>query len=167
MAATLSKGRRKLALIPKASAATANDITVTVLAATTWEPSDYALVDGFTLGVTGENSVDGTPIGARNTVNIPDEPTLEASINWLRDTVEADDLAWTTHTGAGVEFWGVLRNMPTKYSRDAWAADDDIEVYDLATGHPYMRNDAEVSSFHVTYQVGVGTDLKQTVKAGS
>lgn len=167
MAATLSKGRRKLALIPKASAATADAITTTALNAVTWEPSDYALVDGFTLGVTGENSVDATPIGARNTVNIPDEPTLEASINWMRDTVEEEDVAWTTHSGAGIEFWGVLRNMPGKRAGDPWAADDEIEVYDLATGTPYMRNDAEVSSFHVTYQVGVGTDLKQTVKAGA
>jgi len=167
MAATLSKGRRKLALIPKASAVSADAISVTVLAAATWNPSDYALVDGFVLGVTGENSVVGTPIGARNVVNIPDDPTLEASINYLRDTVEANDEAWAAHTGPGIEFWGVLRQMPTKYANEDWEALDDIEVYDLTTGTPYMRQDAEVSSFHVTYQVGSGTDTSQTVKAGA
>lgn len=168
MAATLSKGRRKLALIPKASAASANAITITILNAATWNPSDYALVEGFQLGVTGENSVDATPIGAKSTVNLPDEPTYGAEINYTRDTdTEDGDEAWAVHTGPGLEFWGVLRNVPDKYASDAWAVDDPIEVYDLTTGRPYMRNDAEVSSFHQTYQVGAGTDTRQTVKAGS
>lgn len=166
MARVLSKGRRKLTFVPKSAAATAVlAASVAKLSGTgVFDASDFALVDGFSLGFGEPVSADATPIGSPRTVNLMAEGEVNATINWLRDTVAANDKAWTFHATPLTEFWAVLRNGPDLATK-AWAAGDVVDVFDLYTTDPTDRTDAEVWSFAETYGQGTGHARRITVTA--
>ncbi|WP_336633452.1 MULTISPECIES: phage tail tube protein [unclassified Microbacterium] len=166
MARVLSKGRRKLTFVPKSAAATAAlAVSVAKLnGAGVFDASDYALVDGFNLGFGEPVSADATPIGSSRTVNLMAEGDVNATINWLRDTVTANDKAWTFHLTPLTEFWAVLRNGPDLASK-AWAVGDTVDVFDLYVTDPTDRPDAEVWSFAETYGQGSGHVRRATLVA--
>jgi hypothetical protein len=170
MARVLSKGRKKLAFIPKTlapTAAAARSLTVLNGAgAGVLYASDYALADGFQLGFGEPATADATPIGSSRTVSVVGEGELVANINFARDTAEADDEAWIFHQTIDVPFWAVLRDGPG-LATTAWAVDDEVDVFDLSTTDPNPRQDAEVWSFNVVYGQGVGHERRVKVTAGA
>lgn len=166
MARVLSKGRKKLTFVPKSIAPTAAEArSLTVLnGAGVFYASDYALADGFQLGFGDPATADATPIGSPRTVNVVGEGEVNANINFARDTDPAADKAWEFHQTVDVEFWGVLRDGPTLASV-AWAAGDEVDVFDLATTDPNPRQDAEVWSFNEVYGQGAGHERRVAVTA--
>lgn len=166
MARVLSKGRKKLAYIPKADAPTAADaLSVAKLNGSGVFPaSDYALADGFQLGFAEPEQVDATPVGSSRTVSIAGEGALNANVNFTRDTVEADDKAWAFHQTVDLPFWAILRDGP-KLAVEPWAADDEVDLFDLTVTDPNPRQDAEVWSFNEVYGQGVAHERRAKLVA--
>jgi hypothetical protein len=168
MARVLSKGRKKLAFIPKSSAPTAAEaLKITALdAVDVFNASDYALADGFQLGFAEPAKVDATPVGSSRTVSIAGEGELNASINFTRDTEAANDLAWTFHQTVDMGFWAILRDGP-ELATAPWAVDDEVDLFDLSVTDPNPRQDAEVWSFNEVYGQGVGHQRRAKLTAGA
>lgn len=166
MARVLSKGRKKLAFVPKADAPTAADAlsVATLDGEGVFYASDYALADGFQLGFAEPEKVDATPVGSSRTVSIAGEGELNASINFTRDTVEAEDKAWTFHQTVDMGFWAILRDGP-ELATAPWATDDEVDLFDLSVTDPNPRQDAEVWSFNEVYGQGVGHQRRAKLTA--
>lgn len=91
----------------------------------------------FQLGVTDEETITDPPMCSNANAQAPGRVTFGGEMDFFRFDDDTEDVAWTTFTQAGLHGYLVLRTgIP--YT-DAYAADQDVMVYEVVTGTPQMQ----------------------------
>ncbi len=131
----LSDGRRKLVFVPtlaNPSAPKVAELTATGVL----DISCLVTAADFALGATGEDAVNDPALCARGNDSSPGRVNYEAGMNFFRWTTVAEDKAWTTFTSSGIG--GFLVQRIGKDFEVAFAAGDEVQVYDIITGTPMI-----------------------------
>ena len=163
----LADGNTKLVYVPDLANPSAPTVT---------ELSDAGVLDlsclvaqnNFQLGATGEDAINDPALCATGNDSAPGRVNYEASMEFFRWTTTEEDKAWTTFTDKGIG--GYLVQRIGKPVDQAFAADDEVQVYEVITGTPRLltpdggRYEAFALSFYV--QSG-GTDERAKVASGS
>jgi hypothetical protein len=120
----------------------------------------------FSLGATGEDSVNDPALCAEGNDASPGRVTYEAGMNFFRWTTTAEDKAWTTFTAKGIG--GYLVQRIGKRFDIAFAAADQVQVYQVITGTPMIQSPTGggFEKFRQMFYVqSAGTDERATVAA--
>ena len=131
----LSDGRRKLVFVPalvNPSAPTVAELS----AAGVLDLSCLVTAADFTLGASGEDTVNDPALCARGNDASPGRVNYEAGMNFFRWTTTEEDKAWTTFTQSGIT--GFLVQRIGQDFEEPFAAADEVQAYDIITGHPMI-----------------------------
>ena len=99
----------------------------------------------YALGATGDDSIADPALCDSTNSSVPGRTTYEAAMNFFRFTESADDIAWTTFTGKGISGYLVERlghAVGEKAHEVAWAAGDEVSVYEVITNTPQKLSPA-------------------------
>lgn len=137
------------------------------------EDLSSATISDYTLGPTGSDTVNEKSVADANNVNAYGASNYEASLTFFRYTTTdgapdaANDVPWATFTGKGLH--GYLVERAGKPSEDAWAASDEVRVFEVIADDPQAQNGVTggylkfVQPFSVQGQV----ELRAVVAAGA
>lgn len=99
----------------------------------------------YALGATGDDSISDPAMCDSTNSSVPGRTTYEAAMNFFRFTEAVDDIGWTTFTGKGISGYLVERlghAVGTKAHETAWAAADEVSVYEVITNTPQKLSPA-------------------------
>lgn len=131
----LSDGDDKLLWVPAGGIADVSAPTVAELtAAGVLDISCLVAKNNFTLGSTGDETIDDPALCAAGSAPAPGRTNYEAAMDFFRFTTPEEDEAYTTFTGKGIE--GFLVHRIGKPSATAITAADPVSVYGAITTSP-------------------------------
>ena len=161
----LSDARRKLVFVPTLADPSAP--TVAELSAVgVLDISCLVTAADFTLGAAGEDAVNDPALCAEGNDSSPGRVNYEGGMNFFRWTTVDEDKAWATFTDSGIG--GYLVQRIGKNYRDAFAAADEVQVYQVITGRPMILapTGGGYEKFRVMFYVqSAGTDERAAVVA--
>lgn len=91
-------------------------------------------MNNFSLGATGENTIDDPALASRSNDQAPGKTTFEGSMEFFRYREELSDVAYQTFSTAGIGGFWVVRTGQAH--EDDWATGDDARVFGAITGNP-------------------------------
>lgn len=165
----LSDGDDLLLWVPDGGIADVSAPTLTELTAEgVLDISCLVTKNNFTLGPSGDASIDDPALCSAASSAVPGITSYQAGMDFFRWTVPTEDTAWTTFTGKGIN--GFLVHRVGKKHTVAIAVDDDVAVYGSITGTPQsLIPDAQggFRKFHQDFFVqGELVDERAVVAAG-
>ena len=163
----LSDGNRKLVFAPTLadpSSPTTTELTDTGVL----DISCLVTLNNFNLGATGEDAINDPALCATGNDSAPGRVNYEAGMDFFRWTTTEEDTAWTTFTNKGIG--GYLVQRIGKPHGVAFAADDEVQVYQVITGTPMIQSPGGggFEKFRQNFYVqSGGTDERAVVVAGA
>ena len=133
----LSDGKRKLVFVPTIANPSAPKVSE-LTAASVLDLSCLVTAADFTLGASGEDTVNEPALCAVGNDASPGRVNYEAGMNFFRWTTVAEDKAWATFTDKGIG--GFLVQRIGKDFDTAFAAGDEVQVYEVITGTPMIQS---------------------------
>ena len=127
----------------------------------------------FTLGATGDDAVTDPGLCATSNASVPGRTNYEAAMDFFRWTTPEEDEAWDTFTHKGLPGYLVQRigqiEPGEKAHEVAWAAGDEVQVYQALTNTPQILSpaDAGFEKFRQVFSVQDLVDERAVVAAGS
>lgn len=101
----------------------------------------------FVLGATGDDAIVDPALCATSNASVPGRTNYEGAMDFFRWRETADDVAWTTFTAKGIHGYLVQRigQVPegTKAHTVPFAADDEVQVYEVLTNTPQILSPAD------------------------
>ena len=161
----LSDAKRKLAWVPSIQDPSAPSVATELGGASSLDISCLVTAEGFTLGASGEDSINDPALCAEGNDSAPGRVNYEASMNFFRWTTEEEDKAWNTFTDKGLG--GFLVQRIGQDYREPFAAGDELQVYEVITGKPRpMANPGGYEKFALSFYVqSQGTDERAVAVA--
>lgn len=133
----LAQANRKLVWVPANGIADPSNPTVAELTAVgVLDLSCLVTRADYSLGASGDEEVSDPALCASGNDAAPGYTNYEASMNFYRWTTEAEDEAWNTFTGKGLEGFLVERQGDIKSYSEAFEALDQVRVFGAITGTP-------------------------------
>lgn len=161
----LSDARRKLVFVPTLENPSAPKLTE-LNGAGVLDISCLVTAADFTLGATGEDSVNDPPLCATGNDSSPGRVTYEGGMNFFRWTTPEEDKAWSTFTDKGIA--GYLVQRIGKDFKEIFAAGDEVQAYQVITGKPMILAPAGggFEKFRQMFYIqSAGTDERAVVAA--
>lgn len=135
MGRMLSDGDDKLLWVPAGGIADISAPTVEELTAVgVLDISCLVAKNNFSLGATGDETIDDPPLCAKGSSPAPGRTNYEAAMDFYRGTTPDDDEAYETFTGKGID--GFLVHRIGKPSESPIVATDKPSVYGVTTTTP-------------------------------
>lgn len=132
MADLLANGMVKVTWVP-----TIANISAPTVAELTAGTDLQCLITADGLNITGETaSVDNTALCSDNDTTDAGSVSYSIELTCKRKDSTVEDVAWTTLIYRALGYLVVRRNAP---QADAYAANDDVEVYSARCGEPIMN----------------------------
>lgn len=91
----------------------------------------------FQLGATDEEEITDPAICSNSNSSTPGRVKYAAEMDFFRWTTDPEDIAWTTFTEAGLHGFLVQR-LGVQHDA-AYAASQDVQVYEAVTGTPMIQ----------------------------
>lgn len=120
-------------------------------------------MNNFSLGATGENTIDDPALCSGSNDQAPGKTTYEAQMEFYRFDQDEEDIAYTTFADKGIG--GYLVRRIGKDHRDPYVAGDKVAVYQVITGTPRpLSPSGGYEKFMLAfYPQGSGTDERAVV----
>jgi hypothetical protein len=125
----------------------------------------------YALGSTGDDAINDPAACASSNSTVPGRTNYEAAFDMFRWKDAADDKAWTTFTGKGIEGYLVERIGQIADGEKAhevpFAAADEVRVFHVLTGTPQVLSPsgAGYEKFKVNFSVQDNVDERAVVAA--
>ena len=132
----LADGNRKLVWAPTIANPSAPSIATELAGASVLDISCLVTLANFALGATGEDAISDPALCATGNDSAPGRVNYQAAMDFFRWTTEIEDKAWTTFTDKGIGGFLVMR-IGQPYD-EPFAADDELQVYQVITGTPMI-----------------------------
>lgn len=163
----LSDARRKLVWAPTIVNPSAPSVATDLATASVLDISCLVTANNFSLGATGENAIDDPALCAEGNDQAPGRITYSAAMDFYRWTTVPEDEAWTTFQDSGIGGFLVMR-IGEDY-RTAFAAGDELQVYQVITGKPMIQTPDAAGGFEkfrqMFYVQSSGTDERAVAAA--
>lgn len=159
----LSDARRKLVYVPTLANPSA-PTAVALNGVGVLDISCLVTAADFTLGASGEDSVNDPALCAAGNDSSPGRVNYEGGMNFFRWTTPEEDKAWALFTDSGIG--GYLVQRIGKDYQEPFAADDEVQVYEVITGKPMILapSGGGFEKFRVMFYVqSSGTDERAVV----
>ena len=124
----------------------------------------------YSLGATGDDAISDPAMCDSSNSSVPGRTTFEAVMDFFRFNEAADDVAWTTFTGKGIHGYLVERlghDTGTKAHEVAWAAGDEVSVYEVISNTPQKQSPATAGyvKFKIQFSPQSNIDERAVVAA--
>lgn len=125
----------------------------------------------YALGSTGDDAINDPAACASSNSTVPGRTNYEAAFDMFRWKDAADDKAWTTFTGKGIEGYLVERIGQIADGEKAhevpFATGDEVRVFHVLTGTPQVLSPsgAGYEKFKVNFSVQDNVDERAVVAA--
>jgi hypothetical protein len=136
----LAQANRKLLWVPANGILNVNapKVTSELGAGGVLDLSCLVTKNNYSLGPTGDDSIDDPALCAQGNSTVPGNTTYEAVMDFFRWTTSGEDVAWSTFTQKGIS--GFLVERIGKPYTSPIVATDPLRVFGAITGTPMDLN---------------------------
>jgi len=133
----LAQANRKLVWVPQNGIANVSAPTAAELnAGTVVDLSCLVTKGNYTLGPSGDETINDPALCASGNSNVPGNTNYEAGMDFFRWTTTAEDKGWNTFTQKGIEGFLVERIGTVKSFATPFVAGDKARVFGAITSTP-------------------------------